>query len=169
MISLKDFMEVCNYRITEGSNYGWSCYGHDAYTLDSWNGVQDGYGLTIIFDTKTQEVYEVQAHDYLYNRAYRLINPNYKDQYYAEACNRNVDTREAWDDVRYIELEVDSDFLEKAQSIIDGVDYDTRVQLEIELDDDLMFFAMRMAHDQDITFNQLVEQILTLEINKNRQ
>ena len=68
-IMIKQFMETVNYRITEGSDYGWQCYGHNAYMLDSWNGEQDGHSLTIIFDTKTQEVYEVQAHDYVNQRA----------------------------------------------------------------------------------------------------
>jgi hypothetical protein len=34
MISLKEWMELVDYRITEGSDYGWNCYGHDAHMLD---------------------------------------------------------------------------------------------------------------------------------------
>ena len=41
MITLKEWMELVDYRITEGSDYCWSCYGPDAYSLDSWNGDQD--------------------------------------------------------------------------------------------------------------------------------
>ena len=77
MITLKEWMEVADYRITEGSEY--YAYG-GAYALDSWNGEQDGYSLEIIFDQKTQEVYEVQACDYKHNRAYRLINEDYKEE-----------------------------------------------------------------------------------------
>ena len=72
MITLKEWMELVDYRITEGSEYCWQCYGPDAYSLDSWNGDQNGYSFCIIFDNKTQVVYEVQAHDYVHNRAYRL-------------------------------------------------------------------------------------------------
>ena len=34
-MNLKDFMEVIDYKITEGSEYQWSCFGNNAYTLDS--------------------------------------------------------------------------------------------------------------------------------------
>lgn len=37
---------------------------------------------------------------------------------------------------------------------------DNRVSVEIELEDDLLFKLMFMAHEQDITLNQLVENIL---------
>ena len=52
MITLKEWMEIVDYRITEGSGYQWQCYGPNAYCLDSWNGEQDGHSLSIIFDTK---------------------------------------------------------------------------------------------------------------------
>ena len=78
MITLKEWMEIVDYRITEGSDYGWHCYGNDVHMLDSWNGEQDGHSFTVIFDTKTQVVYEVQAHDYVHDRAYRMINPDFQ-------------------------------------------------------------------------------------------
>ena len=37
---------------------------------------------------------------------------------------------------------------------------DNRVTIEIDLDEDLLYQLMLMAHEQDITLNQLVEQIL---------
>ena len=160
MISLKEFMETVNYRITEGSDYGWQCYGHDAYMLDSWNGEQDGHSLTIIFDTKTQEVYEVQAHDYVNQRAYRLINSEYAKKNKKEAKKRNVSREEAWDEVDYVDLETDEDFLEKAQAIVNGTSYDTRVQVPLDLDNATMFQMMKMAHERDLTLNEFVEDLL---------
>ena len=76
MITLKEFMEVVDYRITEGSDYTWQCFGEEAkpYTLSAWNGNQDGWSFNITFDTRTQEVYMVESCDYKHQRAYRLIN-----------------------------------------------------------------------------------------------
>ena len=45
-------------------------------------------------------------------------------------------------------------------------DSDNRVDVEIELRDEEWFTLMKMAHDQDITLNQLVEQVLAAEINR---
>ena len=57
MLTLKDWMEIADYKITEGSDYQWQSYGPNAYIMTSWNGENDGYSFSIYFDTKTQEVY----------------------------------------------------------------------------------------------------------------
>jgi hypothetical protein len=160
MISLKQFMELVDYRITEGSDYCWDCYGSDAYSLSYWNQDHSGHSFCIIFNTKTHTVYEVQAHDYLHDRAYRLIHPAGQLAYAAEARQRDVAFAEAWDNVNYVDLETDEDFLDKAQCIIAGEDYDTRIDLPLRLDDDALFELMKQAHERDITLNQLVEDIL---------
>ena len=45
-------------------------------------------------------------------------------------------------------------------------DLDNRVDVEIELADAEWYTLMRMAHDADITLNQLVERVLTAEIDR---
>jgi hypothetical protein len=163
---MKEFMELVEYRITEGSDYGWQCYGSDAYMLDSWNGEQDGHSFTIIFDTKDQTVYEVQAHDYVHNRAYRMINEDFAKKNRKEAKRRDIDRHEAWDDVDYVDLDVDDDFFQKALAIREGEDYDTRVSVPLELDDATMFQMMRMAHERDLTLNEFVEDVLRQAIEE---
>ena len=148
MITLKEWMEVSNYRITEGSDY--YAYG-GAYALSSWNSEQDGYSLEIIFDQKTQVVYEVQACDYKHNRAYRLINELHKEE------RRD---NEAWDDTKWVDLEADDDWIQKALAIVAGEDYDTRVSVPMDFSDEELLQYMKLAHDLDITFNQLVERAL---------
>jgi hypothetical protein len=162
MITLKEWMEVVEYRITEGSTYQWGCFGHNAYSLDSWTGpdIEDGHSFTIIFDNRTQEVYEVQAHDYANQRAYRLINPAYAEQYRAEAKSRNVLENQAWDDVDYVDLETDDDWMQKALAIAAGEDYDTRVSVPVDFTDEDLLKYMKLAHERDITFNQLVTEAL---------
>ena len=168
MITLKEWMELIDYKITEGGDYGWQCYGHDAHMLDSWNGDQDGHSFSVIFDTKTQVVYEVQAHDYVHNRAYRLINPEFKPAHNQEADQRDVNINQAWDDVDYIDLDVDDDFTQKGLAIRDGEEYDTRVQVQVEFSDDELLTYMKIAHDRDITFNELVEIALQDAIDQYR-
>ena len=160
MITLKEWMEIVDYKITEGSDFGWLCYGKDVHMLDSWNGEQDGHSFTVIFDTKTQVVYEVQAHDYVHQRAYRMINPDFQKKNKKEAKRRDIDKNNAWDDVDYVDLEVDDDFLQKCLSIKAGEDYDTRVSIPLEFSDEELLTYMKLAHDLDITLNQLVEQAL---------
>ena len=170
MITLKQFMETCGYRITEGSEYQWQCFGHNAYCLDSWNGDQNGHTLSIVFDTKTQVVYQVMVYDYARVRAYRMTNPEYKKAFDAECDNRDV-LDMAWekDDgtpLKYVDLDVEEDFLEKAYAICNDQEYDTRVQVQVEFTDDELLTYMKAAHDRDITFNQLVEEALKAAIEQ---
>ena len=157
---MKEWMELVGYRITEGSDYMWQCYGSNAYALDSWNGEQDGHSFTVIFDTKDQTVYEVQAHDYVHDRAYRMINEDFRKKNKKEAKKRDIDKDNAWDDVDYVDLEVDDDFIQKCLAIKAGEDYDTRVSVPMDFSDEELLQYMKLAHEQDITFNQLVEQAL---------
>ena len=148
MISLKEWMEVANYRITEGGDY--FAYG-GAYALTSWNGDQDGYSIEIIFSPRTQEVYEVQACDYKHNRAYRLVHGDYRD----EKLND-----EAWDDTKWIDLESDDDWIQKALAIVAGEDYDTRVTIPLDLPEAELMVLFKAAHAEDMTFNDFVEKVL---------
>ena len=160
MITMKEWMELVGYRITEGSAYGWQCYGSDAYMLDSWNGDHDGHSFTIIFDTKDQTVYEVQAHDYVHQRAYRMINPDFDKKHRKESKRRDVSKDNAWDDVDYVDLDVDDDFIQKALAIAAGEDYDTSVMMTLDLPDDLLLSAAMEAHKQNITLNDYINKAL---------
>jgi hypothetical protein len=163
MLTLPEFFELIDHRITGGSEYQWQCYGDHAQTIDS---DAANHSLSVIFDRQDQTVYEVTVCDYSNNRAYRIINPDYKDKHDAEASVRGVQPRQAWDDVNYVDLDVDDDFIQKGLAIRAGNVYDTRVQVELDLDDDLLLQLMTQAHKQDITLNKMVEQILTEMIDR---
>ena len=167
MITMKEWMELVDYRITEGGDYGWNCYGPNPYQLSSWNGIHGagGWSANIVFSTKTQKVYEVEICDYTNNRAYRMIAENKKDKHRKEAESRNVNLNEAWDDVEYTDLEVVEDFMEKAQAIIEGREYDTRISVPLDLPDDLLLEAAMNAHRQGITLNDYINNAL-LEMMK---
>jgi len=147
-------METVEYRITEGSNY--NAYG-GSYSLESWNGDQDGHSFSIIFSTDTQEVFEVQAHDYQNARAYRWITENWRK-------DSDID-HQAWDNVNYTTLEMVEDFFDKMSAIYKGEEYDTRVCVPVEFTDEELLKYMKIAHEQDITFNQLVEKACRFAID----
>ena len=147
MLTLKEWMELVDYKITEGSDYFTNIPG--LYSLSSWNEQQDGFSFFIAFDPKdNQRVYMVEACDYARNRAYRLKDPDI------------ILDKQAWDDVDFTELDVDDDFIQKALAIKASDDYDTRVSVPLDLEDELLFDLMKRAHERDITLNQMVEEIL---------
>ena len=160
MVTLKDFMEVVEYRITEGSEYTWTSFGPNAYRLDSFTDRGSEYSISIVFDTKNQTVYEVEAHDYNNNRSYRYTNPLFVEAARNEAERRGVDFNEAYDDVKFVDLEVEDDWIDKAKAIVNGETYDTRVKIPLELSKDEMLNLMTQAHEQDVTLNDYIERIL---------
>ncbi|MEX5539081.1 hypothetical protein ABFV54_28655, partial [Pseudomonas syringae] len=65
-----------------------------------------------------------------------MINEDFRKKMKKEAKRRNVDNDEAWEDVDYIELEVDEDFIEKCLAIRAGEDYDTRIMVPVDFSDE---------------------------------
>lgn len=158
MITMREFFELINYRITEGSDYGWQCYGSYVHAIDC---TDNDYSLTVVFDRNIQTVYEVTVHDYQNNRAYRMIHPEYQVAHRVEAAKRGVDPDNAWGLVQYVDLETQEDFASKARAIIVGESYDTRIEIPIELPESELLELFKIAHARDITFNDFVVEILT--------
>jgi len=165
MLSIKEWMELADHKINEFSDYGWECYGTNAYQMSSWNGIHGagGYSFNIVFNTKTQKVFEVEVCDYSRDRAYRLIAEDQRENHRREAeahSHLGIGLNTAWDCVDFVDLESDEDFLQKARAIKSGEDYDTRIDILVDFSDQELLKYMKVAHDRDITFNQLVEQAL---------
>jgi hypothetical protein len=164
MITLKQFFETINYRVSEGYNFQWQCYGPNAYGLESTKLGEDGHNIGVVFDSQDQTVYQVEAHDYRNERSYRLVNPVFNDARRQECVRRGIDADEAYDTVKFIDLETTEDFLEKATAIINGEDYDTRISIPVDLPDGMLFELMKQAHEQDITLNEYMENVLRMAI-----
>lgn len=155
MITLKEWMDLVDCRITEGSE--WFSNVPHLYSLTSWNGDnENGYSLNIVFDPQDdQRVYLVEVCDYKNNRAYQL-----KDEKLESGDSQ------AWDDVNYTDLENKEDFITKARAIIAGEDYDQRVSVPIDLPEDVVYTLMKQAHELDITFNQHMNNIIAAECKR---
>lgn len=166
MITVKDFMECTQHKISETAEFTWACYGNHAQHMDYWNGKHDttGHSISIVYDTVTQVVYEMEAWDYGREREYRWTNPDYAGLAKKESKSRGVKYKKSCDGRRYIDLDVAADMLEKATAIAAGEEYDDRVMVPLDLDERELFEMMKMAHQKDMTLNQFVEHILTLAI-----
>ena len=152
MITLQQFLETIEYKITEGDSYGWTCFGPNSHQLGSWNGIHGagGWSANVVFEVC----------DYTNDRAYRLINPKYRDKFDKEAKKHGSMSNQAWDDVDYTDLETDADFMEKAQAIVAVQDYDTRISVPVDFTDEEILKYAKLAHEKDITLNQFIEQAL---------
>jgi hypothetical protein len=168
---LSQVNEITDHKITEGSEYGWDCYPNARFL----NYESEFAYVSVLYSTETQEIYEADVSIKVDNwfdedknmRPYRWLNPEFKDAMIAESKKRKVKWRKAWDDVKWIDLEVEADFLEKAKAIFNGESHDNRIQVPIELEDHVMLQLCMEAHKRDVTLNKMVEIILQEVIDKH--
>lgn len=162
MITLKDYLEAINYKITGGSDYGWKCFGDNARYLDCQEseGFGGKYSIHCIFDSIDQTVYSLELWDYVNDREYRWISPMFVPSHMDSCIEHEVDCYNSIDDRNFIDLDVPSDILEKISKVVAGEPYDERVQIEVDFTEEDMLQYMKLAHKMDITFNELVERAL---------
>ena len=169
---LSKINEAMNHQITGGSEYHWNCFP-DARFLD----YESAYAhVSILYSTVDQTVYQADASiksgvwpdDDRYDKPYRWTNNEFKDAYLNEAKERNVKPNQAWDNVNWIELETDEDFLEKSKAMFNGDYWDTRIQVPIDLDNNTILQLAMEAHKRDITLNNMIEIILQEVVDKHR-
>lgn len=162
--------EAMDHKITSGSEHGWTCWD-DARYLDYES---DYAHVSVVYNTKTQTVYqaEVSVKRDMWStdsRPYRWLNPLTKDAYMVEASTRNIDPNQAWDDVKWLDLETPEDFLEKATSMFNGDEWDERIVVPLDLEDDLILHLAMEAHKRDITLNKMVEVVLQEAIDRHKE
>jgi hypothetical protein len=99
-ITIKDFVTAVDYRIGEGAEYLWECFGLEASILD-WVRPDLSGSAGIIYDTKTHVVYEMEVWDDLNEKVYRWIRPENIKKYNREAKKRGVSVVFALDRIKY--------------------------------------------------------------------
>lgn len=162
---LRKVNEALEHKITGGSEFQWNCWDNARY-LDYES---DYAHASVIFNTQTQEVYIAEVNDKANEyKLYRWVNPVHKQLYWDEAKERNIDPNQAWDQISWYDLETEEDWLEKAGAIMRGEDFDSRVQVPVDLDNDTLFKLMTMAHERDVTLNKMVEIVLQEVIDRQR-
>jgi hypothetical protein len=166
---LNEINEALDHKITGGSDYQWNCYPDGRY-LDYES---DFAHVSVLYSTVDQTVYqaEVSVKREAWDedkKPYRWLNPDYKDALYKESKKRKVDPDQAWDDVKWIDLEMAEDFLEKATAIFSGEEFDNRVKIAFDLDDRSILKLATEAHKRDITLNKMIEIILQEVIDSHR-
>ena len=154
----EDFLNATQHRITGGSEYQWDCFGPNARYLDCDK--EDVYSTNIIFDSNTFEVYVAEMWDYVNDRQYRWINPDYLQALKDECKDREVEFNSSFDDHKFTDLEVEDDFLEKVTALVKGEEYDVRIKVPLDIPDDELLKFMIAAHERDMTFNAFVEEAL---------
>ncbi len=159
---IKNFLEAIDYKITGGSEFCWTCFGPTARYLDcdDSQGADGKYSIHSVFDIVDQTIYVIEAWDYVNGREYRWLNPEFASKFTDECSVKGIDPRSSLDGKKFIDVDVQDDILEKISKIINGEEYDTRIKVPVDFSDEDLLKYMKLAHDLDITFNELVERAI---------
>lgn len=164
-MNIESFLKAIEYRFDEGSKFQWKCFGNNARFVDYGNDTP-GYDISCVYDCKTGEIYSISVFDYNESIEYRYMNPMYKDAYFDEEVERNINPESEDSDLKTIDLDVELDIMERIEAVVAGVEMDKRVLMGIDLPEKLWYELMKMAHERDITLNQLISEILQQAIDK---
>ena len=148
MINNKQFFDIVKFQVSSGSAYPNPVYA-SAYMVNS--NKRDEFNASCIFNLDTGAVYEIYVHDCVKYNSYRWVAEEFRDS----AANMSSAS-----------IEVEEDILEKLTAIVNGVEYDTRITMPIEMSDEDFLVMAKAAHAEDITFNEFIEKALTEAIKK---
>lgn len=170
MTILKEYLEAIEYKVSEGSDFGWKCFGENARYLECHGPIlNQDYSIHAVFDSVNQFVYAIEAWDYRNDRTYRWIDPAFQKAHRKEAKKHNVDPDETFDGNKYIDLDVPEDIFEKINAMVNNREYDSRIKVPVDFSDEELLQYMKIAHEMDITFNELVERALKEAIDDHKR
>lgn len=167
-MKLADLMTAMDYKVSDSQEFLWACFGPNARYMDFES--EHAYVQTV-FDTKTQQVYEVVVEPKPLSAArhlYRWTDPNFAVAYNDEAKRNGVDPHKAYDDTNWLDVDLESDILEKATAIFRGEPYDPDIMIELDLTDDQWLKLAMAAHERRMTLNSYVNHILRSEVRRSK-
>jgi hypothetical protein len=163
-MNIKELLERVNYQFGSGGKFQWDCYGPDAFFIDFQTVDFTPCGGAII--NSTGRVFEAHIEVPGEPICYKWVDPVFVQPYVEEAKRRNIDPNNAWDDVRYTDLDLEEDFLEKFDAIIHNRDFDRRILVPMDLSKEQLHQLFTLAHEADMSLNDFVAFILRRKIEQ---
>lgn len=164
---MESYIKAIRYKITSGEEFLWNCYGPNARYLESSN---DEYHISAIFDTETAQIYEASiSSTYSGDIRYRWIDLNYIDACKSEAKSRGVDWMEFSDGQTWHMTDDFDDIIDKISKIPYGEEYDRRVVLSLDLEEDVKEMIETAAALRGISIDEFIEQALRAVIEEEKE
>lgn len=164
-MNLSEIIKITNFKMNEENiPFLWNCFGKNARILD-FNSNNLSYSVSCVFDSETQKIYEVNicSSDSKY---YRWIDENFIEIVKKEYCDKNIDFKKATDELNWIDLDNTEDVLRKVTQVIENGVCDEYVVINLDLEKDVIFNLSMLAHEKNITLNEMIVEILRKEMNK---
>lgn len=100
MVTIRKFVSAVNFRLNEGCEYLWECYGPDCCQL-GWIKPDRSASAGIVYDIKSGVVYEMSVWDEKNNEVWRWIRPEFRKAHDSESWSRGFDPKVAIDKTKF--------------------------------------------------------------------
>lgn len=162
--------KLVQYQFTEVSDFLWKSLGNNVRIFDfhlkspiKFNISMDGsiyvntngdvllFNVTITDECVSNEVNQ-EANPICNSQSFIWVDPYYSQDYIQEHTDRSIPFNEDNSEILFSQdnvLELLNSHLTSPESLV-----------SVELDDDLIISMSKMAHERDITFNDLVNEVL---------
>jgi hypothetical protein len=154
--------------VNEISNYQWVSFGKGNKIWSFCDTNEDEIGG---FVSDGEKVFSVE---FIYEDfkngsvAYRWIDPLYREAYSRDCIERNIDEKMMNEEIRYIDLEVESDCLTKLKAICEHKDFNKDIVVELDISDETFLAIAKTAHENNITFNEQVVNLIKDEVERRK-
>ena len=164
---LESVIKAAQFKIVGGAPFGWQNFGSNARTLE-FSKTGDGYDCaSVVFDTVTQEVYEITFNpEFDASKNYRWINPTYLDEYKKECLKKGVTFEIFGDSDRWIDCELSEDIVDKISTYFSTGTFDERIMVSLDLSDEAVVALNTLAAAKGVSIDIVAEEILTEELSK---
>lgn len=154
MVDIKEVLQI-NSKIEDVALYQKNNFGGKCVYYDFLNIQEKSMGSALV-EVSTGKVVELtfepvhQESQYIY----RWINPDFKKMHISDP------------NLEYMDLEVWEDACEKFKACTECTDFDPSISVPVNLTDEEFLVLSKIAHEKNITFNQLVNDVLMQEMGK---
>jgi hypothetical protein len=153
-MKLKKILKLFDYRISEGGQFLWKCFGDNVWTLD-FNSPDDyRNGVSVTYDTVTTKVYYLSFSCAVGDTSYIWVDPDYEVAYGKERKARNIESTDC-------QCYSKESFLTMALDAYKGKtpDFDLSLDVDLNLDQDDYQVLLIMAKQRGMTFDELVNEV----------
>jgi len=158
-MKIGEYLKLIGYRIGDCSDFGWECFGPNTKFIES-NMINDNYYTNCIYNPASEEIFHITFTDCITHKMYEWIHPDYIQKYDDEFKQNNIFSEDTSNDDDDIRVEIIEDIVEKVQCVMDGKEYDPRILVPVDLDEDTIQELTAIAAERGISIDKLIEDAL---------
>lgn len=163
---IEDMLPLIDYKISEGTDYLWPCFGENCRQLHFLDVQGRDFGELV--HNRAGDILFI-AFTYIDNSkytAYHWVDPAYREAYSKECETRHIDTNRYDSANLSIELEVEQDALSKISAIYRLEPFDKRILISVDLPEKTIAALTFMAQLNNRSIDDEVCHLLSEYLKK---